>query len=60
MNDTTSLPTREEWARACKLIDFMAAYIGKMAPGNYSDVFADLNEHFITAAKTQASPAVMK
>ena len=33
--------------RADKLIQWMSAYIGKMAPGNYADCFRDLNEHGI-------------
>lgn len=38
---------RDAFDRACKLIDWMAEYIGDMAPGSYSNCFADLNEHFL-------------
>jgi hypothetical protein len=31
--------------RADKLVDWMAGYIGQMAPGTYHDCFADLNQH---------------
>lgn len=31
--------------RADKLINWMAGYIGKMAPGDYHRCYADLNEH---------------
>lgn len=33
--------------RANRLVDFMAGYIGKMAPGNYHALYSDLNEHFL-------------
>jgi len=38
---------REDLERANRLIDWMAGYIGQMAPGHYSACYADLNEHFI-------------
>lgn len=37
--------------RAEKLIDWMAGYIGNMAPGSYSDCYSDLNEHFLFMAQ---------
>lgn len=39
--------TREDLERANRLINWMAGYIGNMAPGSYSDCYADLNEHLI-------------
>lgn len=44
MDDTIS---RDDMERACRLISWMANYIGKMAPMAYGDCFAELNEHFI-------------
>jgi hypothetical protein len=41
-------PTRADMERANRLINWMAGYIGKMAPGWYSDCYSDLNEHFMT------------
>lgn len=32
--------------RADKLVDWMAHYVGKMAPGSYSECYLDLNKHF--------------
>lgn len=54
---TIDMPSREEWDRACKLIDFFAGYIGDMAPGPYADLFSDLNEHFITANRLKRANA---
>lgn len=31
--------------RADRLVQWMSAYIGQMAPGKYHDCYADLNEH---------------
>lgn len=50
----------EDWKRACKLIDHMAGYVGKMAPGSYANFYADLNEHFISANKKTPPPAGMQ
>lgn len=33
--------------RAARLIEWMAGYIGKMAPGLYHTCYADLNEHWL-------------
>ena len=33
--------------RASRLIEWMAGYIGHMAPLNYHRCYADLNEHFL-------------
>lgn len=42
---------RKALIRADKLIQFMMVYIGKMAPGNYHNIYADLNEHGIYMEK---------
>lgn len=36
---------REALDRANKLIEWMSQDIGHMAPGDYHDCYADLNEH---------------
>ena len=38
---------RKALERADKLIDFMSEYVGGMAPGDYANFYADLNEHFL-------------
>lgn len=37
--------------RADRLINWMASYIGQMAPGKYQDCFSDLNEHGLFMSK---------
>lgn len=53
----------DEWQRACRLIDHMFSYVGKMSPGKYGDFYAEANEHFLTASRVSAevgSAAVAK
>ncbi len=38
---------RQALDRADKLLQWMAPYIGNMAPGNYQESYSDLNEHFL-------------
>ena len=48
--------TREEVERAARLINWMAGYIGTMAPGHYEACYEELNEHFLTMERLGVSP----
>lgn len=39
--------------RAHKLVDFMFAYVGRMAPGDYSDFYGDANDHFLYMSRNR-------
>ena len=41
----TTNDLRAALVRADKLVNWMAGYIGKMAPGDYHDCYTDLNTH---------------
>lgn len=47
----TDAISREDVERACRLISWMANYIGKMAPGAYSECYAELNDHFLSMGR---------
>lgn len=53
----TSPELREALERADRLIDWMAGYIGKMAPGKYGSCYSDLNEHGCFMSKLRAESA---
>ncbi len=40
--------------RANKLITWMSTYVGNMAPGDYSDCYRDLNNHWVFMAKLKS------
>ena len=42
----TGVPA-ESFERAARLVDHYSQYIGRVAPGAYADLIADLNEHFL-------------
>lgn len=41
---------RDALERSDRLIAWMSRYIGQMAPGDYSNCYADLNEHCLYMA----------
>lgn len=45
--DHADMVPREEFDRAARLITWMSKYIGSMAPGDYPDCYADLNNHMV-------------
>ena len=50
LNTTTALEkaqARKDMERAARLINWMAGYIGKMAPVCYGECYAELNDHFL-------------
>lgn len=47
----------EALERADRLIAWMSRYIGKMAPGDYGDCYADLNAHYLFIEQWRAEQA---
>jgi hypothetical protein len=47
--------SRKDLERAARLINWMAGYIGKMAPISYGACYSDLNEHFMAMQRLDIS-----
>ena len=58
LNPTTALDmaqSRKDMERATRLINWMAGYLKHMAPGYYSECYAELNDHFLAVERMGAT-----